>query len=112
VKSAPKKQSYTRLVWNQYRRDRVSIVGLIFVLALFIIALGAPFLAGSRPIAAVVDHELVFPAVAKKSRLVWDQADITQRGWTLYPPVRYGPTEINLSANLEPPRRRPLAWHR
>ncbi len=103
MRDVPRKQSYTRLVWNQYRRDPVAIVGLVFVLILFIVALGAPFLAGSRPIAAVVGHELVFPAVTTNARLAWDQADITERGWTLYPPVRYGPTEIDLSANLEPP---------
>ena len=40
MRTAPRKQSYTRLVWNQYRRDRVANVGLVFVLILFIIALG------------------------------------------------------------------------
>ena len=103
MRTAPRKQSYTRLVWNQYRRDRVANVGLVFVLILFIIALGAPFLAGSRPIAAMVNHEVVFPAVTTKARLAWDQADEGERGWALYPPVRYGPTEIDLTANLEPP---------
>jgi len=103
MKSMPAKQSYSRLVWNQYRRDRVAIMGLVFVLTLFVVALAAPFLAGSSPIAAVLDHELIFPAVSTKARLAWDRADESQKGWTLSPPVGYGPTEIDLSANLEPP---------
>jgi hypothetical protein len=72
MRDVPRKQSYTRLVWNQYRRDPVAIVGLVFVLILFIVALGAPFLAGSRPIVAVVGHKLVFPAVTTKARLAWE----------------------------------------
>ncbi len=39
MRDVPRKQSYTRLVWNQYRRDPVAIVGLFFVLILFILAL-------------------------------------------------------------------------
>ncbi|UCG38972.1 MAG: hypothetical protein JSV00_01700, partial [bacterium] len=98
-----RKQSYTRLVWNQYRRDPVAIAGLVFVLALFLLALTAPLLAGSRPVAARVDGELVFPAVTKRAQMTWDQSGEEERGWALYPPVRYGPTQIDLTANLEPP---------
>jgi peptide/nickel transport system permease protein len=98
-----RKQSYTRLVWTQYRRDPVAIAGLFFVFILFVIALAAPLIAGSRPIAAVVDGDLLFPAVSKKADLAFRQSEEEDRGWTLNPPIRYGPTEINLAANLMPP---------
>ena len=103
MKKRTKKQSYTRLVWAQYRRDPVAVAGLVFVLILFVIALAAPFIAGSRPIAAVVDGDLIFPAVFKKADLAFRQAGEEDRGWTLHPPIRYGPTEINLRENLMPP---------
>ncbi|MDF1536386.1 MAG: ABC transporter permease [bacterium] len=98
-----KKQSYTRLVWAQYRRDPVAIAGLVFVLILFVIALAAPFIAGSRPIAAVVGGDLLFPSVSKKADRAFNRAGEEDRGWALYPPIRYGPTEINLAENLMPP---------
>jgi peptide/nickel transport system permease protein len=98
-----RKQSYTRLVWNQYRRDPVAIAGLVFVLALFVMALAAPLLAGSRPIAAVVDGDLIFPSIFKKAQVRWDQAEGKQRAWRLDPPIPFGPTEINLASHLQPP---------
>jgi peptide/nickel transport system permease protein len=98
-----RKKSYTRLVWNQYRRDPVAVAGLVFVLALFVLAILAPVLAGSRPIAAAVDGDLVFPALWKKAALRWDRADEEDRGWRLNPLVPYGPTEIDLSSHLLPP---------
>ena len=98
-----RKQSYTKMVWNQYRRDPVAVQGLFLVLALSVVALAAPLLAGSRPIVAKVDQEIIFPALAAKARVAWDQSGTSDRGWTLYPPVRYGPTEIDLTANLDPP---------
>ncbi len=98
-----RKQSYARLVWKQFRRDPASIAGLVFVLVLFALALFAPFLAGSRPIAAVVNSELVFPALSKNARLTWDRSAEGDRGWSIHPPVPYGPTDIDLSANLMPP---------
>lgn len=103
MSSRVKKQSYTRLVWAQYRRDPVAVAGLFFVLILFIIALGAPLIAGSRPIAAVVDGDLLFPAVFKKADRAFRQAGDEGRGWTLSPLIRYGPTEIDLAASLMPP---------
>ena len=99
------KQSYTRMVWRQYCRDPVAKVGLAFVLALFLLALLAPVLAGSRPIAASLEGDIIFPALLKEHKLVWDRSSEVARTWAVYPPVRYGPTEINLADNLNPPGR-------
>jgi peptide/nickel transport system permease protein len=49
-RAAPKGESYWDLVWHQYRRNRLAVVSSLFVLALFLVAIGAPFLAGNRPI--------------------------------------------------------------
>jgi peptide/nickel transport system permease protein len=98
-----RKQSYTRLIWKQFRRDTGSVAGLAFVLVLFTLALFAPFLAGSRPVAAVVGGDVVFPALSKNARITWDRSPEADRGWSVYPPVRFGPTDIDLSANLMPP---------
>lgn len=98
-----RKQSYWRLVWRQFSRDRIALAGTGFVLLLFVIAILAPVIAGSRPIAATVDGKVLFPALSQKGRLIWDQSGEDSRGWNVYPPIRYGPTEIDLGANLLPP---------
>ena len=45
-----KGESYWDLVFRQFRRNRLAVVSLIFVVILFFIAIAAPFLANSRPI--------------------------------------------------------------
>jgi len=108
VKGREKKQSYGRLVWRQFRRDPAAMAGLAFVLALFALALLSPFLAGSRPIAASLGGDVVFPALSASHRAIWDQSGEGERGWSVYPPIRYGPTDIDLMANLESPSRNHL----
>jgi peptide/nickel transport system permease protein len=50
ISVAPKGESYWDLVFRQYRRNRLAVVSLIFVLFLFVIAIAAPFLAGNLPL--------------------------------------------------------------
>ena len=45
-----KGESYWDLVWRQYLRNRLAVVSSLFVLVLFVIAIGAPFLADNKPI--------------------------------------------------------------
>ena len=43
-------ESYWDLVSRQFRRNRLAVVSLYFVLLLFVIAIAAPFLANNRPL--------------------------------------------------------------
>ena len=43
-------ESYWDLVLRQFRRNRIAVGSLVFVLFLFLIAIGAPFLANNNPI--------------------------------------------------------------
>ncbi|NOY87713.1 MAG: ABC transporter permease [Deltaproteobacteria bacterium] len=97
------KRSYYRLVWEQFARDRVSIVGLIFVLALFAVALGAPLLAGDKPLVASLDGHLRIPVFSNPKGVDWKGIEDSGRGWAIFPPVPYSPTNIDLEANLLPP---------
>ena len=97
------KQGYWRLVWRQFSRDRVSIAGLVFVLLLFGVALAAPFLANSKPVVASVDGRLVFPILTSGNAMDWREFRRSGDGWAVFPPVPYGPTEIDLDSNLLPP---------
>ncbi|HDL52610.1 MAG TPA: ABC transporter permease [Proteobacteria bacterium] len=91
------------MVWEQFARDRVSIAGLIFVLALFAVALGAPLLAGNRPLIASLDGHIQIPVFSKTRGVDWKGIKDSGRGWAIFPLVPYSPTEIDLEANLLPP---------
>ena len=51
--SLPKGESYWDLVSRQFFRNRLAVLSLLFVLLLFLLALGAPFLADDKPIVLV-----------------------------------------------------------
>ena len=46
----PKGESYWDLVLHQFRKNRLAVISFFFVLCLFAIAIGAPFLADNKPI--------------------------------------------------------------
>jgi peptide/nickel transport system permease protein len=48
-------------VWSRYRKDRVGMIALAGIALLASIALGAPFIAGKRPIACRYKGEWYFP---------------------------------------------------
>ena len=50
LQGPPKGESYWDLVLRQFRRNRLAVVSFFFVLALFSIAIGAPFLANDKPL--------------------------------------------------------------
>ena len=52
---AYQKQGYWRLVGRQFKKNRLAVCGMVFVGLMFVVALGAPFLAHERPIYARVD---------------------------------------------------------
>jgi len=98
-----RKQSYWRIVWNQFRRDRVAVAGLILVLILFLVAVMAPVLANDRPVIASVDGRVQFPIFNKWDNTDWTNMDVSGKGWAVWPPVRFSPTQIDLGAHLMPP---------
>ncbi|MBI4465498.1 MAG: ABC transporter permease, partial [Acidobacteria bacterium] len=56
----PKGESYWDLVLRQFRRNRLAVIALTFVLILFLVAIGAPFLASNRPIILVGTFQGVY----------------------------------------------------
>ncbi|MFV1956964.1 MAG: ABC transporter permease [bacterium] len=98
-----KSRSYKKMVWEQFCRDRVSIVGLVFVLFLFALAISSPLLAGSKPIIGFVDGEIHFPVLSRIQKIDWEEVKESKKGWAVYPPIKFGPTDIDLQAPLLPP---------
>jgi peptide/nickel transport system permease protein len=98
-----RKQSYWRLVWKQFRRDRVAVAGLILVILLFVIAVFAPVIANDRPLIVSVEGHIQFPIINNMVNTDWNDMVESRGGWVIWPPVRYGPTQIDLGAHLMPP---------
>ena len=98
-----RKQSYWRIVWNQFCRDRVAVVGLILVFILFVIAIMAPIIANDRPLVASLDGRVQFPILNKRDNTDWAKLEVSSEVWAVWPPVRYSPTQIDLGAHLMPP---------
>ncbi len=98
-----RKQSYWKLVWKQFRRDRVAVSGLILVLILFVVAIMAPIIANDRPIIASVNDRIEFPILKRMDHIDWSDEIASGVKWAVWPLVRYSPTQIDLEAHLMPP---------
>lgn len=103
----PKKQGYWRLVARQYRKRRMSVAAIVLLIALALVALLAPFLAGGVPIYLEKDGKTYwFPNVISHGDLVrfdfarWKPAPGDVAVWPLVP---YSPDASNLSKRLAAP---------
>ncbi|SFM73540.1 N-terminal TM domain of oligopeptide transport permease C [Thermodesulforhabdus norvegica] len=125
-----KPRSYWSAVWNRFRKNRPAMVGVVFIIWLALIAILAPLLANNKPLCVYAEGRLFFPilegkgyaktVVTGKDRrreilLDWkklrgvkgispfQKMENPVRGWILWPPVPYSPTEHNLFEILQPP---------
>ena len=102
-----RRNGYWRLVGRQFRRNRLAVVALGVVLCLFAIALGAPFLAGEKPILFVTQNRTYWcPNIINYSDLVnfdfkaWKPA---QGEYAVVPPIPHAPERSNLFERLQGP---------
>jgi len=105
-----KKQSYWRLVWRQFRKRRMAMAALGFVLLILGIGLIAPFLAQERPLYLVKDGRTYwFANIFDYGRLrevdfsTWEPAEGERA--VFYPPIPYPPERSNLRDRIQGPTR-------
>jgi peptide/nickel transport system permease protein len=106
-----KKQRYWRIVWHQYRRNPLALIGLGFVVIIAFIALAAPFLAGDVPIYLVKDGKTyIFPNLftyddlqAENLYANFDRWEPGPEDTIIRPVIPYGPERQNLLERLQPP---------
>lgn len=111
--SRPRKESYSRIVWRQYRRNPLGMAGLGLICTMGLIALLAPFLAGDVPIAMSKDgRTYLFPNLVTYAELRaenlyanFDRWTPGEGEWALRPPVPYDPLRQNLLHILHAPSR-------
>jgi len=99
---------YWRIVWLQFKRDRLSLVSIVLLATLGLIALFAPFLAESRPIVMRYEGQwLLFPNLDIRYEAL---ENVDFRYWepgpddvAIYPPIPYSFDQSNLRERLAEP---------
>src|SRR5882757_4798499 len=105
--SRPEAQSYSAMVWRQFRKNRRAIASLYGILALVIVALLADFIANDKPYTVVVDGHRHFPILidygVRLGVVSWpdELRDKDYRQWAggaaWFPPIPYLPRQADLS---------------
>lgn len=107
IKERKISQSYWAIVYRQFKRNKMAIVGLMVLFLLFFVAIFAPFLAGEKPIYLVKDDTTyLFPNVIKYKALVSVQFDRWRPGEgesAIYAWIPYAPERSDLRNRLMPP---------
>jgi len=60
--------SYGEMVWHEFRKSRLSVASLCFIVFLFVLAVLAPFIANDKPFVIRIDGHLRFPLFAGLTR--------------------------------------------
>lgn len=103
------RESYWRLIWKQFKKDRLAVAGLVIVIALVMVALAAPIIANDTPMLMQWEGHWYVPTVQDVPNLPSDvnfremHKDPGAGAWILMPPIPFSPTEYNLGAILESP---------
>lgn len=73
-------RGYWSEVWRQFRRRRLSMIALIYVLCLSIIGLCAPMIVGTKPIVCRYQGQIYFPCLAYFNSS-WEPAVFSKAGF-------------------------------
>lgn len=104
--------SYWATVWRGLKRDRLAMVGLTVIAAIFLLALLAPMLANDKPLLLKYQGHWSSPTLADFFSISLDGFDVATNYRTLtlaptdfrlMPPIPFSPTEYDLNAILLPP---------
>lgn len=98
---------YWKGVWIEFKKDRLAFISLFLVVFLCFVAIFEDFLAGNKPILIVDDGKYYFPVVLDYPEFFG--VDIKEKylnddsSFSIFPPVKYSPTENDLFSVLSPP---------
>ncbi len=109
---------------REFFRNKLAVAGLSVVLVMFVLALAADFIANDEPIAMKYHGRTYFPVLKQYAvSLGWSQwprefqnisfkeftgAQFGPDDWAWFPPIRYSPTDVNLSETIQSPSRHHL----
>ncbi len=113
------RESYRAIVARQFRKNRVAVFGLAVVLAFFIVAVAADFIANDKPLLMKYNGGLYSPVL--KEYAVWlhlsrwpqefqnisfkdfTASNFRDSDWAWFPPIRYSQNDISLKDAIQPP---------
>ena len=112
-------QEYWHVVSRQFRKNKVSVFGLVMVVGLFAVALFADFLASDKPLLMKYQGRMYSPAI--KDYTVWIgfgqwqtqfqnisfkefiATNYREGDWAWFPPIRYSPNDLDLNQAIQAP---------
>jgi peptide/nickel transport system permease protein len=114
-------ETYWNIVVRQFRRNRIAVLGLWLVVALFVVALGADFIASDKPLLMRYQGNLYSPAIRNYAVALglsqW-QSEFTNisfkefvaarfgsEDWVVFPPLPFSPNDFDLKSAIQPPSR-------
>ncbi len=83
-KSAGRAAGYWSEVWRRYRKSRLGVLALLMVVFLGLVAAGAPFIAGTRPIACRYQGNWYFPCLYYYNQR-WENPVLIREGFRRSP---------------------------
>ncbi len=99
--------SYWRGVWLEFKKDRLAIISLVLVAFLLFVAIFQDFLAGNKPLVLIDSGKYYFPVVTNHKDLfgidIKEKYINDENSFSIFPPVKYSPTENDLFNVLSPP---------
>ncbi len=99
--------SYFNLVWSQFKKNKFAYFSFYIILILFIIAIFAPIIANDKPILMIYNKKIYFPAIKEYPEFLGynfkEMCAENSEIFAIFPPIRYSPTEFDLTALLAPP---------
>jgi peptide/nickel transport system permease protein len=101
-----KHHSYFKLIWNMFRKNDLAYSCIFIILFLFLVALSAPFLANDRPLIMKYQGKVYFPVLRDYKEFYgvnYKEFCSTKKVWSVFPPIRFSPTEYDLTSTLAPP---------
>jgi peptide/nickel transport system permease protein len=106
-------ERYWTITWRQFQKRKIAVIGLVLVAVLMLVAILAPLLANDRPIIMRYQDRYYFPAAidyAQFRNVEFDKvvAKFEKSDFAMFPPVRYTPTQYNLTDRLQGPGRKHL----
>jgi peptide/nickel transport system permease protein len=99
---------YWKLIWLEFKKDRIALTGLVVICMLFVVALFDDFLAGNKPLVLKMNNSIYSPVLFNHNDLVnydFSEYNVMQESsdFVIYPIVKYSPTQNDLLAILEQP---------
>ncbi len=61
--ASQRREDYWSITIRQFKKNRIAVLGVVLILALFVVAVGADFIANDMPLVMSYSGETYFPAL-------------------------------------------------